>query len=189
VTEPAPPRLVVSVTEIRRRLGSRLDVHRTLPAAGVALSDVSVPDGADIVLDAEAESIANGVVLTGTVSVPWVGSCRRCLDPVTGTATVDIREVYEARPVEGETWPLEGDHIDVGPLLHDSALLALPLAPLCGPECRGPAPDALPVGVEGEDGTHPAHDDGDDGGDGDGDDGDRRPLGDPRWAALDDLDL
>jgi uncharacterized protein len=181
VTEPGPPRLIVSVTEIRRRLGSRLDIARTLPARGLglALSDVSVPDDAEIVLAGEAESISNGVVLTGTVTVPWVGMCRRCLQDVDGTAEVDVREVYEHHPVEGETWPLEGDHIDVGPLLHDSALLALPLAPLCGPDCKGPVPDALPVAVEGDGTPAPAGDDGDD----------DRPTGDPRWAALDDLDL
>jgi uncharacterized protein len=174
---PHPPRALVSVTEIRRHLGSRAEVRRDIEAVGLALSDVRVPDGGAVTLRGEVESISEGVVLTGTVSVPWVGACRRCLTDVSGTATVDVREVYETHPVDGETWPLEHDHIDVGPLLHDTALLALPLAPLCRADCPGPAPDAYPTTVEAEvEAT-------------DAPGSPAEPPRDPRWAALDQLHL
>jgi uncharacterized protein len=60
--------------------------------------------------------------------------------------------------------------VDLEPVVRDAALLNLPLAPLCRPDCAGPVPDALPVVVEGE-----------------GDDD--APARDPRWAALDELRL
>ena len=95
-----------------------------------------------------------------------------------GLTLVALSPVYETRPVEGETWPLVGDQIDVGPLLHDTALLALPLAPLCDDDCQGPAPDQFPAVAPGADEEPEA---------------DPEPDGavprDPRWAALDDLDL
>lgn len=171
---PHPPKVLISVTEIRRHLGSRADVRCELEAEGLGLSDVRVVDGADLVLAGEVESISEGVVLTGSVSVPWTGSCRRCLGGVTGVASVDLREVYETDPVAGETWPLVNDQIDVGPLIHDSALLALPLAPLCGDDCLGPAPDQFPAVAPVEDAT---------------DGPEAEPSRDPRWAALDDLEL
>lgn len=170
-----PPRLLVSVTEIRRLSGSQMDLRRELEAHGIGLTDSAVPDGAIVELAGELESIAGGVVLTGDVTVPWSGSCRRCLDDVTGTATVPVREVFEVEPTDGETWPLVDDQIDVGPLLHDTALLALPLAPLCRDDCPGPAPDRFPTSVEGDDGEED-------------DDEAERPR-DPRWAGLDDLEL
>lgn len=173
VDTPHPPRELVSVTEIRRHLGSRAPVRARIEVEGLALSDVRVVDGSEVVLIGEVESISEGVVLTGVVAVPWVGECRRCLGPVAGTASVDVREIYEVHPVDGETWPLEHDHLDVGPLLHDTALLALPLAPLCRDDCAGPAPEAYPTAVA--DDPEP--------------DGDAGPPRDPRWAALDDLDL
>jgi uncharacterized protein len=166
-----PPSIPISVTEIRRRPGSRLPVSAHLEAVGMALSDVAVPDGSEIRFDGELESIHEGVVLTGSAAVPWAGSCRRCLGEVSGVARIDVREVYETHPTEGETWPLEHDHVDLGPLLHDIALLALPLAPLCSPDCQGPAPDAFPATVA----SDPPPDE--------------EPPKDPRWAALDDLDL
>lgn len=166
------PRLLVPVTEVRRHLGTRAPVERSLPAHGLALSDVAVPDGADIGFVGTIESISEGIVLTGDVTVPWVGACRRCLRAVEGVAVADVREVYETHPTDGETWPLVEDQIDLGPLLHDTALLALPLAPLCAEDCPGPAPEAFPTG--------PASEDGDEG-------DDEEPPRDPRWAALDDL--
>jgi uncharacterized protein len=170
-----PPELLFSVVEIRRRPGSRLPVSQRLEAHGLGLTDVRVPDGAEIGFDGELESIHEGVVLTGIAEVPWEGSCRRCLRDVHGTATLEIREVYETKPTDGETWPLVHDHVDLGPLLHDVALLALPLAPLCGEDCLGPAPDAFPATV-----VEPASPD---------DADDEAPPKDPRWAALDDLQL
>ena len=169
--DPHPPRLLVSVTEIRRRLGTRMDLRRELEVDGMALSDVAVPDGSAVSFEGEVESISDGVVLTGQATVPWVGACRRCLRDVSGEADIDVREIYEIHPSEGDTWPLEGDQIDLGPLLHDTALLALPLAPLCSDDCEGPEPDRFPAAPEGEA------------------DPDAEPPRDPRWAALDDLDL
>jgi uncharacterized protein len=170
--EQGPPHLLVSVTEIRRRPGSRLEVHQRLASHGMGLTDVTVPEGAQITFDGELESIHEGVVLTGTAVVPWTGACRRCLREIGGAAELDIREVYETKPTDGETWPLEHDHVDLGPLLHDVALLALPLAPLCDDECRGPDPERFPAALAAEvEGEEPG------------------PPKDPRWAALDDLEL
>lgn len=168
-----PPSLPVSVTEIRRRPGSRMPVARSLVADAMALSDVAVPDGAEIAFAGELESISEGVVLTGEATVPWVGICRRCLRDLEGRSSIEVREVYETKPTDGETWPLERDHVDLGPLLHDIALLALPLAPLCAEDCLGPAPDQFPATVA----EDPAPSD------------DDAPPKDPRWAALDDLEL
>jgi uncharacterized protein len=103
------------------------------------------------------------------VEVPWTAECRRCLDPIRDVATVDLREVFEVSPVEGETYPIDGDEVDLEPVVRDAALLHLPLAPLCRPDCAGPAPEAFPATVEGE-GPEPDE-----------------PARDPRWAALDEL--
>ncbi|MCB0978172.1 MAG: DUF177 domain-containing protein [Acidimicrobiales bacterium] len=164
--------LLVSVTDVRRRLGTRKTVERSLEARSLELSDVAVPDGASITFRGEVESISEGIVLTGTAEVPWSGACRRCLRDVDGVATVEIREIYETRPTDGETWPLVDDHIDLAPLLRDTALLALPLAPICSDECEGPDPDRFPTG--------PADD---------GDEAQEGPPVDPRWAALGDVEF
>ena len=69
---------------------------------------------------------------------PRRGECRRCLDPVVGALEIPLSEVFEARPIEGETYPLDGDEVDLEPVVRDAVLLHLPLAPLCRPTARAP---------------------------------------------------
>jgi uncharacterized protein len=61
---------------------------------------------------------------------------------------LDVEEVFETRPVEGETYPLDGDQLNVEPLVRDAVLLALPLAPLCEVACPGPEPEEHPIGTD-----------------------------------------
>jgi uncharacterized protein len=165
----AQPVLRIGVMELRRRPGTQRDVHISTSIPGLAITSAHVPDDAELVLDATLESVEGGAItVTGSVEVPWAAECRRCLDEVGGVLDVEVREVFELHPTD-DTYPIDGDEVDLEPVVRDAALLSLPLAPLCGPDCRGPAPDQLPVVVEGEEPSEPARD--------------------PRWAALDELRL
>lgn len=159
--------LQVGVSELLRHPGTRRDFHDSVPLAGLATSTAAVAEGTPIVIDLVLESLSSALTATGTVRVAWRGECRRCLDPVEGGAEVDVREIFDPHPVEGETYPLVGEQIDLEPVVRDAVLLALPLAPLCAEDCRGPAPEDFPTGLAEEESA---------------------PR-DPRWAALDDLDL
>ena len=162
--------LRIGVMELRRRPGTQRDVHVEAPLPGLRVTGAQVPDDAELVVDATLESVeGTAVTVTGRVTVPWTAECRRCLDEIAGDTTVDLREVFEVNPVEGETDPIEGDEVDLEPVGRDAALLHLPLAPLCRPDCAGPAPDEFPATVEGDEPEA------------------SEPAPDPRWAALDEL--
>lgn len=161
----ADPGLRVGVIDLRRHPGERRHVERSVVLDDVGITTARVPDGAEITVDLELEAISEGIVAYGTLVVPWQGDCRRCLTAVVGETETEIREIFDKDAVEGETYPLHDDVVDLEPMIRDAALLALPLAPLCGSDCAGPAPDAFPTGPPTEAET-PA---------------------DPRWAALDEL--
>lgn len=163
------PILRIGVMELRRRPGTQRDVHVATEIPGLTVTGARVPDDVPLEVDATLEAIDGAVTVTGTVRVRWAAECRRCLDPVDGVVTVDLREVFEVRPIEGETYPIEGDEVDLEPVVRDAALLNLPLSVLCRPDCEGPAPEAVPVIVADESATESARD--------------------PRWAALDALRL
>ena len=163
----ARPPLLIGVTELRRRPGTQRDVHVVAPVEGLAVTTARVPDGADVEVDGLLEAIEGAITLRGTVRAPWVAECRRCLEDVAGEVDVEVAEVFEARPTPGETYPIDGDDIDLEPVVRDAVLLNLPLAPLCAEDCRGPAPEAFPALSADE-----ALED------------DAAPR-DPRWAALD----
>ncbi len=162
--------LVVPIAELRRHPAPDAASPRRSPSRDLGITTASVPDGAPIEVDVELETLSNGLVATGTVTVPWVGDCRRCLTPVEGSTVARVKEIFEPRPVEGETYPMADDLVDLEPMVRDAVLLALPLAPLCAPECLGPAPEAFPaVPLDGVEEPEP------------------EAAVDPRWAALGDL--
>ena len=168
--------LVVGIADLRRHPGTRRQFNESIVLPDLGISSAVVPEGAPIDVDLELETLSNGLVATGTITTPWVGECRRCLTPVNGRSVAKVREIFEPRPVEGETYPMAEDTVNLEPMVRDAVLLALPLAPLCAEDCRGPAPDSFPTGVEGEGGESADQE-------GPG------PLADPRWAALADLDF
>ncbi len=141
MTRPARTRpFVVEVGAVRRRPGSRLAVQRAAELDGLRVVDAAVPAGAEVTVDVEAQGVPDGVVVTGTIGARWEGACRRCLRPVEGLVAARVTEVFDPHPVEGETYPLEGDQIDLEPLARQTVLLELPLAPLCRPDCPGLCP-------------------------------------------------
>lgn len=175
-------RTLEHIADVRRRPGVQRPVTRTFPASAfdpIGTSSATVPPDGEIALDGTVEATGLDVVLVGTATAPWEGECRRCLQDVTGTLEVDLREIFSNHPVEGETWPVDNDAIDLGPVLHDAVLLSLPLVPLCSDDCAGPDPERFPAHVEGS-GSELAADDEDD-------DAPSKPVGDPRWSALDAL--
>lgn len=158
---------LVNVVELRRVVGNRRRVEFDDELDGLALPSVRVRVGSSLHMDLELESMSGGVDVRGTIDGAWDGECRRCLEPVRGELHVDVDEVYEDNPTEGETYPVDGDHVDLEPMVRELALLALPINPLCRDECAGPDPERLPVTVESDE--------------------DAEPASDPRWAALDAL--
>ncbi len=165
--------LRIGVMELRRRPGTQREVEVATPMADLAITSAHVPTDADVVVSAVLEAIEGAVTLTGTVVAPWTGECRRCLDPVVGSIEVVLSEVFEPRPSDGETYPIEGDEVDLEPVVRDAVLLHLPLAPLCRPDCLGPAPEAFPTLIDGESDAES-----DPSGEAE------EPLTDPRWAGL-----
>ena len=157
--------LRIGVSELRRRPGERRRIRREVPLGGTAISTAAVPAGADADVDVVLESLSDGVTVNGLVRVPWVGPCRRCLEETTGVAEAEIHEVFSDHPVGGDLLPFDGDAVDLGPVVHDAVVLALPLAPLCREDCAGPDPDHFPVVAGTED----------------------APPADPRWSALAEL--
>ncbi len=124
---------------------------------------------AEVSVDALLEWVNDGILATGTATAPFEAECRRCLNPVRGEVTAEFQELFEPEPREGESYPLKGERVDLGPLAREALLLELPLAPVCRDDCQGLCARCGADLNQGPCGCPPA---------------DR----DPRWAALDVLD-
>jgi uncharacterized protein len=166
-THPHPLR--VPVADLLRRPGTQRTVEAEAVLPDLALSSAAVLPGEPVRVSVVLESTGSAVTVSGEIRAAYVAECRRCLREIRGEAVTEVREVFEHQPAEGETYGLEGDELDLEPMVRDAVLLALPIAPLCDENCTGPLPDAYPVTVEGA--------------------GEAAVVRDPRWAALDGLRL
>src|SRR5690606_5023058 len=91
-------------------------------------------------LDLVARSTIDGVVVTGTISVPWRAACRRCLAEVSGVVVAEVDELFRGEPDDEEAEPIVGDQIDLAPVVRQTVLLEMPEAPLCREDCAGICP-------------------------------------------------
>lgn len=142
--DPRQP-LVIDTRELGRRPGSMRELRRTVPAPErLGIDLIGVPAGADVELDLRLEAVMEGVLVSGAAVVPLSGECGRCLEAVSEQLTVDLQELfsYDAAPDrsaddEDETARMQGDLLDLAPVLRDAVVLALPLTPLCRQDCAG----------------------------------------------------
>jgi uncharacterized protein len=176
ILDPRAP-LVLDTRELGRRPGSQREVSRQVPApAELGIEVLRVPEGSPVDLDLRLEAVMEGVLVTGTARAGLEGECVRCLDPISDDMEAWFQElyVYDDRDShvdedeEDEVRRLEGDLLDLEPLLRDSVVLALPFQPLCRDDCPGLCIECGARLADDPDHTHEA-------------------AIDPRWAGLQDL--
>lgn len=109
---------------------ARLDIH---------LSEAAV--AGDVELEATVASLTDGVIARGRATAMARLVCDRCLTERDEPVEASIEEVFRLRPEgEDESRVEPGGWIDLEQAVHDEVALALPLRPLCRPDCRGLCP-------------------------------------------------
>lgn len=133
--------LVLDTHDLGRRAGAMKVVRTSVDApADLGIAVIGVPPGSPVELDLRLESVVEGVLVTGTATVALEGDCVRCLVPISDVLEIDIQELFiypHSEVGEDEASRLEGDLIDLEPLLRDHVVLDLPFQPLCREDCAG----------------------------------------------------
>lgn len=172
--DPRAP-LVLDTRELGRRPGSQRTVSLTAPApADLGIEVLRVPEGSPVEFDLRLEAVMEGVLVTGTARAELVGECVRCLQPLGEPVEVDLQELFAyeesdtASEEDDDAGRLDGDLLDLEPLLRDAVVLALPFQPLCREDCPGLCVECGARLADDPDHQHDA-------------------AVDPRWAALQQL--
>lgn len=176
--DPRAP-LVLDTRELGRRPGSQRERTLDVPApADLGIEVLSVPEGSTVELDLRLEAVMDGVLVTGEAHADLEGECVRCLEPLEDQVDVTFQELYlyddtrDAASVqqegEDDVSMLDGDLLDLEPVLRDAVVLALPFQPLCQDDCPGLCVECGARLADDPDHHHDA------------------PI-DPRWAGLADL--
>jgi DUF177 domain-containing protein len=151
--------LVFDMRTLGRQAGSARTQQLTVPAPDdLRLELARVPVGTDVHLDVKFEAVTEGVLVTGSATAPLAGECARCLAPLAATVTASFTELYlydkhdkhdrhdkrdkhdrfdEDEEQDEEEFYLDGDLLDLEPVLRDAVVLALPMSPLCRADCPG----------------------------------------------------
>ncbi|MEM7093915.1 MAG: DUF177 domain-containing protein [Actinomycetota bacterium] len=162
---------VVDITPLKRQPGVQRPFDPTLaPPDGMALATAEVR-ATELGFDLQLEVAGEELIAQGTIDIGWTGPCRRCLEDQHEVDAVEVREIFQKVPVEGETYFLDKDQVDLEPMVREVVLLHLPVAPLCREDCAGPDPDRYATSVVSDE---------------EPDDDGEAPI-DPRWAALSEL--
>jgi len=164
---------VVNVSRLGRRPGALMPLQeQRISPTRIGLDLVAIPADGAVDLDLRVESVSEGVLVSGVVSARTAGECARCLQPLTGDVEVELTELFaypdsttDATTDEDEMGRVVDDAVDLEQAIVDAVGLALPLSPLCDPDCPGLCPDCGAVLATAEPGHH--HD-----------------KIDPRWAKL-----
>jgi uncharacterized protein len=137
--DPRSP-FVLDTRELGRRPGSMLELRRDVAApSGWELELVKVPAGTSVDLGLRLESVVDGILVSIALSAPLTAECGRCLDPVADQLDLSVAELFLYSPdvADDEVPFVDGDFVDIEPLLRDAVVLALPFNPLCDENCPG----------------------------------------------------
>jgi uncharacterized protein len=140
---------------------------------------IAIPAGAPLDLEIRLESVVEGILLSGSVRATATGACVRCLEPATYPVDASFQELfaYADRAAhhhetgadangadEDVVRKLEGDLVDLEPVVRDAVVPSLPFQPVCREDCPGLCSECGALLAEDPDHHHDTID--------------------PRWAAL-----
>ncbi len=160
--------LKLNAVELLRQPGAIRHVDTTVEGEPIGVEHSAL--GGDIELGLVLEALNDGISVRGSIGVPWVGVCRRCLVELVGVEPVEIDELYQKTVIDPDAFVIEDGQLDLNPLVRETALLALDDERLCRPDCAGLCPSC---GID----RNLQDCDCD------------TEVTDPRWAALDSLAL
>ena len=160
--------LRVNAAELLRRPGSEKHLELQVTVADLGLDDERFRPGDAVVVHLRLEALTDGIVVNGEVVAPWHGICRRCATTATGELHSEVHELYQETVTDPDAFPLEGEQLDLEPMVREVLVLDAPQSPLCRPDCAGLCPQC---GTDLNTGSC----------------GCQQVAADPRWAALDQL--
>jgi uncharacterized protein len=151
-----------------RGASRRVTLERTFDDMGTELA--RVPAESPIRIEVLLESVVEGIQASGPLSGRIAYRCARCLRDFSDDFQFEVNELFAPDPAEeSDQYPIAEGRIDLEPMVRDTVVLAMPFSPLCRRDCLGLCERC--------------------GGDRNLGECSCRPATDPRWAALDGLQL
>jgi len=135
----------INLHELPRRAGEMREYELSFSAPepiGVPLLEIRRDEPMHI--NFRAESVDDGVLITGNVRSRARGECGRCLEAIDQEIDQKFQELflYESRASsndedDDELFVLDGDVADIEIAIRDAVILSMPINPVCSQDCEG----------------------------------------------------
>ncbi|MFN8015528.1 MAG: YceD family protein [Acidimicrobiia bacterium] len=139
----------VYVGDLLNHLGSKREIHLSIPGVGFSSALCSVID--DVECNLTLESVTGGIVVHGFLDGNYSAQCSYGLTDIVDSFHFNVNELFESPrerdkkiiniDVEGQlgqddNYQFTGDELDLEQMFRDVIITGLPLAPVCahGPE-------------------------------------------------------
>ncbi|MFZ4811081.1 MAG: YceD family protein [Ilumatobacteraceae bacterium] len=132
--------LRVHIADLLRRPGSEKDLDLDVSVLDLGIVDERFVPEETVAVRLHLESLTDGLVVRGHVVSTWHGICRRCAMPAQGTLDSDVHELYQHVITDPDAFELEGDVLDLEPMVREVVVLDAPVSPLCTADCAGLCP-------------------------------------------------
>ena len=133
----------IPVAQIGSRAGQSMEIDKAFPApGGIGDTIVGVTEGSDVQVRGRFDSIVDGLIFTGSFTAPVHAVCTRCDTPLDRDWTAQATAFFPFEEQPEDVYPLidRGAFADIEALIRDTFVDALPLQPLCRPDCKGLCP-------------------------------------------------
>lgn len=129
--------LSVEISELLRHPGTSKRYEFSADVDGLSLDMGHVRPTLDF--DLELASLVEGVLVSGHARGSYELECSRCLSLFDAVFDVELDEMlaYEGQAGSEDGYAVSDDHAHLEPVVRDSVVLAMPLNPLCRPDCKG----------------------------------------------------
>lgn len=130
--------LIIDLKDLTGTPGASIKVRVTEPVGDLRVTLGKV--GEPLEIDLLAETLREGIAVTGWIRGKMSLVCARCLTEFDREFEQPVDEVFYREPDDEEGYVLDGDTMNLEPLVRDTVVLAIPVSPLHHPECLGLCP-------------------------------------------------
>jgi uncharacterized protein len=133
----------LNLHELPRRAGEMREYQLDFPLVErIGTPLIGIEKGEHVKLSIRAEAVDDGILITGSIASKVKGECGRCLTEIESAIDQSFQELYfyESRKPEDDEldfFVMDSDIADLEMAARDAVILALPINPLCRPDCRG----------------------------------------------------
>jgi uncharacterized protein len=133
-------RILLDVTDLLKERGLEKELRIEQELEPIETETQSVKPTKPFKIELKISNIDGMLRVEGKMRGTVKLACSRCLEEYKLPIFQPIDAVFSPKPFDQETYPVTEGKIDIGQVIEEVLLLAIPMKPLCREDCKGLCP-------------------------------------------------